>query len=202
MIDSQEELFAEPKGSQLRWAIGAVAAVVISALLLLGYGYLRKRHAQDNAGLEARAVAPPVPKASPKALILVDDAMMQGSKSLVGGTVKNISDEKLGDVSVELELKRRNDGTTEKRLVPVEPGLLDPDQEGQYSLELKAQDYGSARLTGLRVGPSSAPLPYTTAQGKKRPLERLESKTIVTGDRRSSKRNEFLNSPDKPARVP
>ncbi len=201
MIDShQEELFAESKGSQLRWVVGGVSAILISALLFAGYGFLRKRHAQRTAGLEARAMAP-VRKVSPKALILVDDAMMEGSKSLVGGTVKNTSGGKLADVSVELELKRRSDGVAERRLVAVEPGMLDPDQEGRYSLELKAQDYASAKLVGLKAGPGPEPLAFTTAQGKKRPLERLESKTVVVG-KRPSKGDDFLNSPDNPAKVP
>lgn len=201
MIDShQEEIFTEPKGSPIRWLVGGLSALLIGGLLLAGYGYLRKRHAENNAKLEARAVAPE-PKASPKALIMVDDAMLEGSKSLVGGTVKNISKEKLDDVSVELELKRRKDGVAEKKLVALDPGQLEPEQEGRYSLELRAQDYGSARLIGLRSGSSSSVVPFTTAQGKKRPLERLESKTI-TIDKRSSKRDEFLNTPDKPARVP
>jgi hypothetical protein len=197
MLDShQEEFLAETKGSNMRWVVGGVAAVLISALLLVGYGYLRKRHAERTAALEARAA---VPKASPKALVLIDDAMMQGSKSLLGGSVRNISNEKLMDVSVELELKRRADGTPEKKLVTVDPDQLDPQQEGQYSLELKTQDYSAARVVGIKAGPSL--LAYSTGQGKKRPLERLESKTIVV-DKRPGKRSEFLNTQDNPARVP
>jgi hypothetical protein len=133
--------------------------------------------------------------------VLVDDALLQGSKTIIGGTVRNTSAEKLDDVSVELELKRRKDGVVEKRLVALEPAHLDPQQEGHYSVQLKAQDYASARVVALRVGPDSLPLPYATAQGQKRPPERLESKTI-TVDKPSSKRSEFLNSPDNPARVP
>jgi uncharacterized protein YfaS (alpha-2-macroglobulin family) len=132
---------------------------------------------------------------------MVDDALLQGSKTIIGGTVRNTSTEKLEGLSVEVELKRRKDGVAEKQLVALEPAQLEPEQEGRYSLELKAQDYGSARLVALKAGPNLVPVPYTTAQGQKRPLERLESKSI-TVDKPSSKRGEFLNSPEHPTRVP
>jgi hypothetical protein len=99
-----------------------------------------------------------------------------------------------------MELKRRKDGVIEKKSVPVDPGLLESQQEGRYSLEIRAQDYSYARLVALKVGPNSSPLPYTTAQGQKRPPERLEPKTVIVG--KSGKSGEFLNSPDNPARVP
>jgi hypothetical protein len=57
-------------------------------------------------------------------------------------------------------------------------------------------------LVALKAGPNLVPLPYTTAQGQKRPPERLESKTITIGKPSPSKRGEFLNSPDNPSRVP
>jgi hypothetical protein len=132
---------------------------------------------------------------------MVDDALLQGSKTLIGGTVRNTSSEKLEGLSVEVELKRRKDGVSETQLVALQPAQLEPEQEGRYSLQLKAQDYGSARLVALKAGPNLVPLPYTTAQGQKRPPERLESKSI-TVDKPSSKGGEFLNSPDNPARVP
>ncbi len=96
---------------------------------------------------------------------------------------------------------QRKDGVSEKQLEALAPAQLEPEQEGRYSLELKAQDYGSARLVGLKAGPDLVSLPYTTARGQKRPPERLESKTITIG-KLPSKGGEFLNAPDKPARVP
>ena len=41
---------------------------------------------------------------------MVDDALLQGGKTIIGGTVKNTSGEKLEGLAVELELKRRKDG--------------------------------------------------------------------------------------------
>lgn len=201
MTDSfQEEIFAEPKSSLSLKVIGAIAALVVTILVFVGYAYLRQRHADDTAAsLTSQTPAEAKP---PKALIKIDEPLLSGGKTTLGGAVKNTSKERLSGVSVELELKRRKDGVTEKKLVMLEPAELEPDQEGRYSLQLQAQDYSSARLVALHAGADSAPVPYTTVQGQKRPPERLESKTITVGKRPSSNRDEFLNSPDNPARVP
>lgn len=203
MTDSlHEELFLEPQSSASRKLIGAIAAIVVTIALLGGYAYLRQRHAEKvaaQASLARAAAAQPV--LSPLALVLVDEALIQGSRTVVGGAVKNTSAETLRQVTVALELKRRKDAATEKKLVALVPAELAPGQEGRYTLEVKAADYSSARLVGLGVGPDSSPIVYTSAIGRKRPLERLESKPIIVG-RPPSKPGEFLNSPDNPARVP
>jgi hypothetical protein len=199
ITESQEhELFGEPKGSVGAKVAAAICAVVITSLVLAGYALLRRRHLQNATAPQALASEP---KGPPKALILVDDALPQAGKTIIGGTVKNTSAEKLEGLSVELELKRRKDGVGERKLVAVEPSQLDPEQEGRYSFQLKTQEYGSVRLLGLKAGSNLLPLAYTVAQGQKRAPERLESKTI-TVEKRPTKPGEFLNSPDNPARVP
>jgi len=201
MSDSlPEELFAEPRSSTTLKLIAAISAVVIGVLLLVGYAYIRKPHAENTASLLAAARPSPEPRPSPKALIVVDEALLKGGTTTIGGTVKNTSSEPLGPLSVEVELKRRKDGGADVKLVALEPQQLDPQQESRYSLQIKAQDYSSARVTALRIGSDTA-VAFTTAQGQKRPLERLESKTVVVG-KPKSKGGEFLNTPDTPARVP
>lgn len=181
--------------------IAALSALVVTITVLVGYGYLRQRHTGSAGAPSLTGQTSPEPKKSPKALVLVDEALLKGGKTIVGGTVKNTSPERLEQVAVEIELKRRKDGLLEKKLAGLEPTHLEPGQEGRYSMELRSQDYGSARLIGVRTGSDSTAVAYTSAPGQKRPLERLESKTIIV-DRRSNKRDEFLNSPDNPARVP
>jgi len=203
MTDSlREQTFVAPKGSFGLKLVAGISALAVTVAVFIGYAYLRQRHAENGgATMSTAQTQSREPRKSPKAIVLVDDPLLQGSKTIVGGAVRNTSAERLEQVSVELELKRRKDGTAEKKLVALTPLQLEPGQEGRYSLELKAQEYGSVRLVGLRVGPDSSPLAYTSAPGQKRPPERLESKTIIV-NKPSSKRDGFLNSPDNPARVP
>ena len=199
MIESHEnELFVEPKSSAGPKLLGGLAALLITALVFAGYALLRKRHAGSLVSSQQATTATSKP---PQALIIIDEALLQGGKTTIGGVVRNTSSEKLEGLAVELELRRRKDAGIETRSIPLAPANLDSQQEGRYLLEVKAQDYSSARLVGLKAGPNSLPLPYATAQGQKRPLERLEGKTIIVG-RPSGKGGEFLNSPESPARVP
>ncbi len=201
LTDSETQLLIEEKSPiGLRLAAG-ISAVLITALLLGGYAYVRKRHAEQTAAAQGPVQSlAEVPRGPAKAHILVDEALMQGGKSLVGGTVKNISSQELTDLSVELELHRRKDASVEHMALPLDPSALQPGQEGRYSTKLAARNYSSVRLTGLKSGADTT-IVYTSALGQKRPLERLEPK-VVTVPRPRSRPNEFLNSPDKPARVP
>ena len=198
MIESHDnELFVDAKSSAGPKLLGGLAALLITALVFAGYALLRKRHAGSLvSSQQATTTSKP-----PQALIIIDEALLQGGKTTIGGVVRNTSSEKLEGLAVELELRRRKDAVIETRSIPLAPANLDSQQEGRYLLEVKAQDYSSARLVGLKAGPNSLPLPYATAQGQKRPLERLEGKTIIVG-RPSGKGGEFLNSPESPARVP
>ncbi len=194
-----EELLLVPKTSTGLKVIATLAAVVVAALLLGGYFFLRQRHADSVAA----TVPVAEPRPEPKAVILIDDATIGGGKSTLAGTIKNTSNDTLSNLQVELELKSRKGAGAEKRLVQVEPDDLQPGQEGRYSVQLPVQDYASARLIGLKSGADLAVVPYTTGQGHKRQPQRLESKTIIVDKPPpGTKRDEFLNSPDNPARVP
>jgi hypothetical protein len=178
-----------------------ICAVAISAIVFGGYAYLRKRHARQTLINTQPPSSAAVARQAPKAHIAVDEVLLKGGQSIIGGTVKNISNEKLHSLTVELELRRRKDGGLEGASVPLDPPQLEPEAEGQYSLRVLAQDYGSVRLVGLKSAQDGSLLPYTISQGQKRPLERLQPKTIILS-KPNTRRDEFLNSPDKPARVP
>jgi hypothetical protein len=114
--------------------------------------------------------------------------------------VKNISKQELAGLHVVIELRRRKDGGLEESLLPVSPAPLQPEQEGVYSMQAPAQDFASIRLAGVKAEPQSNLIAYSSAQGKKRPPERLEPRVIVV--KRAGRPGEFLNSPDNPSRVP
>jgi hypothetical protein len=199
---SHTELLVEEKSATGLKLLAVLCALAVTAIVFAGYTYLRKRTAQQRlAATAAEAPSAAVPKGPPKAHILVDEALLKGGQTIIGGTVKNISTEKLSGLTVELELRRRKDGSLEQTSAALDPNDLDPDQEGRYVLKLPAQQYLSVRLTGLKAGADSAQLAYTTASGQKRPPERIEPK-VITVPRPGGRGGEFLNSPDNPARVP
>ena len=111
-----------------------------------------------------------VPRGPAKAHILIDDALLKGGQTIIGGTVKNISPETLADLMVELELKRRSNGTLERMKVPLNPTQLEPNQQGSYSLKVPAQQFGSVRLVRL-TGAPEATSSFHQGPGQKRPLE-------------------------------
>ena len=198
----REDGFAQPTQTIRLKLLAVVCAVGVTAILLAGYGYLRKRHAQQalaNAG-GLQAVADNSPKGPPVAHILVDDPLLDKRETTIGGTIKNISKRELTGLTIALELRRRKDGGSEQTSVPVLPSKLQPEQEGIYTLKLPTQTYGSIRLIGLKADPEATLIAYTSAPGKKRPPERLEPKTIVI--KPSSRKGEFLNTPENPTRVP
>lgn len=202
LIDSQaEEQFVKTTKSPALKMFGAVLAVALTAVVLVGYTYLRNKHARDAAAKLAAETKTAEPKGPPQAVISIDEALINRGNILLGGTVKNIGSQKLGPLAVELELKRRKDGGIDQRTLNLNPAELEPQQEGRYSLEFRSQEFSSARVIALKDGNLNA-LAYSTTPGRKRALERTESKTIVVGKPSSNKNDGFLNTVDNPARIP
>src|ERR1044072_1122917 len=196
-----EEALARENESSKRKLLAVVCAVAVTAVLLVGYGYIRKYHAQR---VIAETTPPPVvesgPKGPPLVHIVIDEPTLEKGMTTIGGVVRNISKQELSGLSVVLELRRRKDGGLEQSALAVTPTQLHPEQEGSYSLKVSAQEFASIRLAGLKADPESALVAYTSAQGKKRTPERLEPRTIVV--KRSGKPGEFINTPDNPGRIP
>jgi hypothetical protein len=199
---NSDDLIARESESTKRMLLAVVCAVAITALLLGGYAVLRKRHLQHTIeSAEVPVITDSGPKGPVVAHIVIDEPLLEKGVTTIGGKVKNISKQELKGLSIALELRRRKDGGTEQARVPVEPSELQPDQEGAYSLKLPAQNYGSIKLIGLQAEPESTLIAYSSSPGKKRPPERIESKTIVV-KRPTARDGEFINTPDNPTRVP
>ena len=197
----QEDAIAQQHDTNRRLFLGIVCAVAVTALIIAGYLYIRRYHAER---VLVENTPPPVtdsgPKGPPVAHVVVDEPTLEKGFTVIGGVVKNISDRELSGISVVIELRRRKDAGLEEVALPVSPTVLQPQQEGAYSLKALAQDYGSMRLAGVKAEPQSTVIAYTSAQGKKRPPERFEPRVIVV--KRSGKPGEFINTPDNPGRVP
>lgn len=197
----QEETIARERDSSRRKLLAVVCAVGITAVLLVGYGYIRRYHTEK---IRANNTPPPVNDSGPKgpalAHVVVDEPSLSKGVTTIGGVVRNISKQELTGLYVVLELRRRKDGVLEESLLPVTPAQLQPDQEGVYSMKAPAQDFASIRLAGLKADPQASLIAFSSSQGKKRPPERFEPRTIVV--KRAGRPGEFLNSPDNPGRVP
>lgn len=196
-----EEAIAREKESSGRKLLAVVCAVGLSAILLVAYAYIRRRHAQQ---VLANATVPVVdnglPKGPPVAHVLIDEPSLEKGMTMFGGTIKNISDRELTGLSVSLDLIRRKDGKVESRSVVVEPSSLQPQGEALYSLKLSAQEYGTIRFVGVKADPHSTLIAYSSSPGKKRSPEKVEPRVIVL--KRSGKPGEFINTPDNPVKVP
>ena len=195
-----EEAIARERETNRRMIFGIICAVALTAILLAGYAFLRRLHAKQVLENQAAQTEPSTgPKGPALAHILVDQPLLDNGITTIGGLVRNTSQAELKGLAIDLQLHRKN-GTTEQKLVPVEPASLQPQQEGSYSLKLPAADYGSVTLVGLRGDPEAKLIAFTNSPGKQRPPERLPTKTIIV--RKPGRPGEFINTPDTPVRVP
>lgn len=201
----EPHLFEGGESTPSKWVkFGAIAcALAVAAALLIGYRLLRARQ------LERVRAAQPVEQAAkvaapPEAQIFEDEARLKGSDALITGTIRNISDKKLEDLTVELELKRRTAQATERRQIKVEPASLEPGAEGRYSLSLRSSEWSGARVLGLNSARRAETIAFKSAVGARRQPERLPqgSPKIVVVPRPRPKGEEFINTPDNPTRIP
>jgi hypothetical protein len=196
----QDEAVAREKETTKRLLLGIVCAVAITAILLAGYTYFRKRHAlQVITANTPPAVVESGPKGPPVAHIWIDEPTLEKGSTTIGGVVKNISKQELAGVSIAMELKRKKDKSIEQTLVPLTPARLQPDEQGSYSLKLSSKDYDSIKFVGIKADPQAALIAYSTSPGKKRPLERLQPQVVSKG---KTKEGDFINTADNPTKVP
>ena len=182
-----------------RLLIGFLCALILTGSVLGGYLYLRKRHEGQVA---AAAAAEKIEKEKAKVEVLVDEATIDGKKSVLGGTIHNISNETLRNVAVELQLRRRTGGTVETRIVMPQVTELAADAKTRYSLEVPNQDYSSATFSRVLAGDAHLAIAFKALPGAERPpLPAPASKTIVVS-RPAPRGDEFLNTEKNPGRVP
>lgn len=179
----------------------ALLGLALTVGLLGGYFYLRGRNekalAERRAAAEkARAVEPPV------AQIFQDEVRLAGGQAVVGGTVRNISGEKLEGLSVEIELKSRTGDAKEVRQVAVEPRDLPPGQEGKYSLQIAPKAWAGVSVARLLSAARGGEIPFKPEMGARRPAAGRPAPKVVVEPRPRQKGDDFINTPDTPVRIP
>lgn len=191
----------EEKRRSRRFLVGLICAVLLTGLVLGGYIFLRKRHERQMAA----AAELEVKKNAPKVEVLVDDAMVNGKATVLGGTVNNISTETLQNLVVELQLRRRLTGATEAKFVAIDNPALAPGGSARYSVEVVTQDYSTSTFLRVVSGNDKTPVAFRAMAGAVRPpMDAPASKAVVVegGSRSSGKKDEFINTPNNPGRVP
>lgn len=206
--DNTGDNFAETDGSEIKRdrspiikIVSVLLAITVTVTLLVGFLMWRKRH-EESVGVQPRPQAKQAKAALPaKVQIYIDEAVRKGPEALIGGTIHNISDENLTNLSVEIELSHRKDAGTEVRALNVEPKELAPDQKGRYSMTLTG-DYRSFKL--LRIKSDADEIGFKAAPGAQRPMERAPEHRDIIVERPSppKKGEEFINTPDNPAKIP
>ncbi|HEV8589581.1 MAG TPA: hypothetical protein VGQ72_11945 [Pyrinomonadaceae bacterium] len=182
-----------------RLLIGLLCAVLLTGALLGGYMALRKRHERQVAA----AAEAEVKRKAPRVEVFVDDAMVNGNTTTLGGTVHNISNDNLQNIAVELQLRRRVGAGVDTRVIVPETTDLAPDAKTRYSVQVATQDYISATFLRVVGGADRAAVPFRARPGNAAPpMEPPASKTIVVDKTRPSRGDEFINTSNNPGRVP
>lgn len=201
VIHDPEELRSRSR-SPLFFFVAVVAGLAVTAALLGGYFYLRSRHAAQTLVAEQQQSAPAKQTVQPEVKIFEDDAMIKGPQVLVGGTVQNISDAAIADLSLEMELTRRAGGAKESRTIALTPKDLAPNEQGRYSLTVLSREFKQARVVRVLSGTRSSEVAFVTAAGAQRPPAppSQTNKTIIVNRPRSSN-GDFINTPDNPTTI-
>ncbi|HZI50089.1 MAG TPA: hypothetical protein VFD75_19985 [Pyrinomonadaceae bacterium] len=190
----------EEKRRTKRLLVGILCAVLLTGAVLGGYLALRKRHERQVAA----AAEAEVKRKAPRVEVFVDDALVNGKTTTLGGTVHNISNETLQNIAVELQLRRRVGSGLDTRVVAPEVTDLPPDARAHYSIQVATDDYISATFWRVVGGADRAAVPFKALPGNARPpMDPPGSKTIIVDKRNSGKStDEFINTPNNPGRVP
>ncbi|MCA1634134.1 MAG: hypothetical protein LC802_10575 [Acidobacteria bacterium] len=162
------------------------------------------RRAQESAELKPDPT-PPAFTPSPDVQIFVDEAMLRKPNAILGGTLKNVSTEKLEHLSIELELIRRTDGHAERRVVKVEPSEIAPGGSGKYSIKVLSEEWSGSRIIRLQTSREPRQITFKALPGARRPPEKITPVTRLSKEgkpRTNSKGDEYINTPDNPIAVP
>ena len=189
----------EERSHGRRLLVGILCALLLTGAIFGGYLFLRKRHERQ---LAAAAEATRTKALTPRVEVFVDEPTIDGKKSLLGGTLHNISGEALRNLSVQLELRQRKGGSFETWILTPDQTELAPDAKARYAVELQVADYSSARLARIVGGDNRAEVPFKALPGAPRPpMEAPSAKTVIV-NRPARRGDEFINTPNNPVRVP
>lgn len=193
--------YLEQRGFAIKlWA--AASAVFLTCSLLVGYFIIRGRNVQnlnDTQQVTQSERQSPLP---PKAQIFQDEVLLKGSQAVVGGSVRNLTEETLEDLNVEIELTAHDRQTKATRTVRVEPANLRPGELGRFVLQIASSEWSGTRVARLLSAKYKGGIPFKPEIGAKRPPTRAPTPKVVIVPRPKKKGDGYLNTPDTPIRIP
>ncbi|HEX7175958.1 MAG TPA: hypothetical protein VF240_11920 [Pyrinomonadaceae bacterium] len=132
----------------------------------------------------------------PAVNVFENEPLLKGSQAVIGGTIQNVSNQKLTDLIVEVELTGRVGGGRTLKEMQVTPASISPGETGSYSLTISNREWAASKIVRLRSLIQAEEVAFNTLPGAKRPPERTpEGKTIIV-QKPKPKGEEFINSPD------
>lgn len=143
--------------------------------------------------------------ATPEANILVDEPRLVKSYAVIGGTVQNVGQQRLEQLSVLIDLRRRDDGTTVRREVAVEPADIAPGGQSKFAIKVEPDEFRGSSVVGLRSGAGARDVAFKAMPGAKRPPERFPDRVVnvkVPDKKPKGGDGDFINTPDTPIKVP
>lgn len=183
-----------------------LAAFALTLFTLSGCQRPSNAPASGDASAPKTAQNSAAKVSTPEANIFVDEPRLAKPYAIIGGAVENIGAQRLEKLSVEIELRRRADGSLERREVPVDPSDLEPGKQGKFSLRVLSDEWGGSRVVRLRSAarPQEGEVAFKAQPGAKRPPEKIKGNVVVvkTPAQKKSGDSEFINTPDTPYKVP
>jgi hypothetical protein len=130
--------------------------------------------------------------------VLENEAFLRGSQAIIGGTVQNISGQKIDNLVIDIELSRRGENEKTLRQIQVMPASLSPGEEGKYSLTISNREWSGSKILRIRSSSQGEAINFTSQPGAKRPPERTPQGKVIVVQRSKQSGEEFINSPDNP----
>ncbi len=181
---------------------GLIVAALLIGTLFGGYFMLRHKQAQQIAlatplreATRARATTPP------QVNVFEDAAFLRRSEAVIGGSVENVSDTPLPQLTLTIKLLARDGQREELKTVKVTSADLAPGARASYSVTVPEGVWSGAKVVRVASDGGQIEIPFKSLPGKERPREKptTTARTIIVERPAKPKRGEeFLNTPDTP----
>lgn len=197
---SREIHFAGADDKPAPWtkAGAVICALLVTSTLLGGFFLLHRRHQQQAAAAQ-QAASVMKKNAVVEAQIYEDEAQLKGGNALISGLVRNISNARIDDLSVEIQLIPRAGENFKLAQINLQPATLNPGEEGRYSLSVPSHQWSATRLVRLLSAARTTEIAFRSQVGERRPLESPpQGVKVIVVPRTRDKGDGFLNTPDNP----